>query len=63
MQRDFDKIEKEYLAKFVKTPSRFNFTLAVLAALNFYKQYTNMSAIDTDVRNHCIYVATCYDTV
>lgn len=49
MQRDFDKIEKEYLAKFVKTPSRFNFTLAVLAALNFYKQYTNMSAIDTDM--------------
>lgn len=49
MQRDFDKIEKEYLAKFIKTPSRFNFTLAVLAALNFYKQYTNMSAIDTDM--------------
>lgn len=49
MQRDFDKIEKEYLFKFVKTPSRFNFTLAVLAALNFYKQYTNMSAIDTDM--------------
>lgn len=49
MQRDFDKIEKEYLFKFVKTPSRFNFTLAVLAALNFYKQYTNMSTIDTDM--------------
>lgn len=49
MQRDFEKIEKEYLAKFIKTPSRFNFTLAVLAALNFYKQYTNMSAIDTDM--------------
>lgn len=49
MQRDFDKIEKEYLAKFIKTPSRFNFTLAVLAALSFYKQYTNMSAIDTDM--------------